>query len=161
MKTLQKFWAGSAAALTILALSAAANAAEIASPVNVRSGPGGKWPVVAVLPAGTDLQVLTCGSGSHYHWCQVAAGDVRGWVHSAALGVVDGQVNVAGVVTTDAANMHAAPRIFSAVIATIPAGDTVDVLHCRSGLGYGWCKVAYGGAVGYVRGGLLTRNTYY
>jgi uncharacterized protein YraI len=69
-------------------------------------------------------------------------------------------VDVAGVATKDATALNAPPRIFSRVIGTIPAGDTVNVLHCRSGLGSGWCKVAYGGGVGYVRGGLLARNVY-
>jgi uncharacterized protein YraI len=157
---IRTLWAAGATSFAILALAAAANASEIASPVNVRSGPGTNWPVVAVLPAGTDLQVLTCASGWHYHWCQVQAGDVRGYVHQGALGFVGGQVDVAPVVTTDAAALHVRPRVFSRVITAIPAGAVVNVLHCRSGLGYGWCKVAYAGAVGYVRGELLTRNTY-
>ena len=74
--------------------------------------------------------------------------------------VSGGHVDVAGVVTTGATALHRAPRLFSRAIATIPAGDTVDVLHCGSRLGSGWRKVAYGGAVGYVRGGLLARNVY-
>jgi len=157
---LQRLWTVSVATIAILAFSAAANATEIESPVNVRSGPGTGWPVVATIPAGADLQVLGCYSGWHWRWCQVQVGAVRGYVHQAALGVTAGRVDVAPVVTTDAANLHAFPRIFSAVIGTIPAGDTVNVLHCRNGLGYGWCKVAYGGKIGYVRGGLLARATY-
>jgi hypothetical protein len=65
-----------------------------------------------------------------------------------------------GVVTTDATALQRAPRFFSRVIATTPAGDTVNVLHCGSRLGSGWSKVACGGAVGYVRGGPLARNVY-
>ena len=149
-----------AATFAALVLSAAANATEVASPVNVRSGPGTGWPVIATIPAGTDVQVLICPSGWRWRWCQVQAGDVRGYVHQAALGVGGGHVDVAGVVTRDATALHTAPRVFSRVVATIPAGDAVNVLRCRSGLGSGWCKVAYGGAVGYVRGGLLARNVY-
>jgi len=154
------FWAASVAALGGLALSAAANAAEVASPVNVRSGPGTNWPVVATIPAGTNVQILSCATGWRWRWCQVQAGDVKGYVHQAVLGVSRGHVDVAGVVTTDATALHRTPRIISRVIATIPAGATVNVLHCGSRLGSGWCKVAYGGAVGFVRGGLLARNVY-
>ncbi|MFY9657493.1 MAG: SH3 domain-containing protein [Methylocystis sp.] len=155
-----KLWAVGAATLASLALSAAANAGEIASPVNVRSGPGTNRPVVATIPAGTDVQVLTCASGWHWRWCKVQAGDVKGYVHQAALAQSGGHVDVAEVVTTDATALHKSPRIFSHVLATIPAGAQVNVLHCASGLGSGWCHVGYGGAVGYVRGGLIERNTY-
>ncbi|ARN81918.1 SH3 domain-containing protein [Methylocystis bryophila] len=156
MKTRMLF----AATLAALALSCGANAAEYASPINVRSGPGGKWPVVATIPAGVDVQVLTCAAGWKWRWCQVQAGDVKGWVKEVGLGRTGGHADVAGVVTQDATALHKAPRLFSHVIATIPAGASVDVVHCASGLGSGWCKVGYGGAVGYVRGGLLARNTF-
>ena len=153
---------GAPAAMAVLALSfsLAANATEFASPVSVRSGPGAKWPVVATIPAGVDVQVLTCATGWKWRWCQVQAGDVKGWVKEVALARSGGHLDVAGVVTTDATALHKSPRIFSRVITTIPAGAEVNVLNCASGLGSGWCKVAYGGAVGFVRGGLLARNTY-
>ncbi len=150
----------SATVLMALALAVAANATEFASPVSVRSGPGAKWPVVATIPAGVDVQVLTCATGWKWRYCQVQAGDVKGWVKEVALARSGGQVDVAGVVTNDATALHKSPRIFSRVITTIPAGGEVNVLHCPNGLGSGWCKVAYGGAVGFVRGGLLTRNNY-
>jgi len=153
---------GAPAAMAVLALSfsLAANATEFASPVSVRSGPGAKWPVVATIPAGVDVQVLTCATGWKWRWCQVQAGDLKGWVKEVALARSGGHLDVAGVVTTDATALHKSPRIFSRVITTIPAGAEVNVLNCASGLGSGWCKVAYGGAVGFVRGGLLARNTY-
>jgi uncharacterized protein YraI len=153
-------WAASAATVAALALCAAAVAGEVSSPVNVRSGPGTNWPVVATIPAGADLQVLSCSAGWRWRWCQVQAGDVKGYVNQSALGMSRGHVDVAGVVTRDATALHRSPRIFSRVITTIPAGATVNVLHCGSRIGSGWCKVAVGGLVGYVRGGLLSRNTY-
>ncbi len=157
---IRTLWVAGAAAVAALALSVAANATEFASPVSVRSGPGAKWPVVATIPAGVDLQVLTCATGWKWRWCQVQAGDVKGWVKEVALARSGGRVDVAGVVTSDATALHKSPRIFSRVLTTIPAGAEVNVLHCASGLGSGWCKVAYGGAVGFVRGGLLARNSY-
>ena len=155
MKT-HTLWAAGAAALAALALCAAANGEEVASPVNVRSGPGTGWPVVATIPAGTDLQVLSCSTGWRWRWCQVQAGDVKGYVHQSVLGQSGGHVDVAGVVTRDATDLHRAPRLFSRVVTTIPAGAGVNVLHCGSG----WCRVAYAGAVGFVRRGLLARNVY-
>lgn len=144
----------------MLSVSTAANAGQVSSPVNVRSGPGTGWPVVATISAGTDVQVLSCATGWRWRWCKVQAGDVRGYVHQAALGMSGGQVDVAGVVTKDSTALHRSPRMFSRVITTIPAGATVNVRRCGSGLGSGWCRVSYGGAVGFVRGGLLTRNIY-
>jgi uncharacterized protein YraI len=67
-------------------------------------------------------------------------------------------VVVAPVVTTDATNMRAGPSLFSPVEEIIPGGATVDVLHCKQGLGRGWCKIAYEDKTGYVRGGLLARQ---
>jgi len=157
---MDKIRALGATAVLALSFSLAANATEFASPVSVRSGPGAKWPVVATIPAGVDVQVLSCATGWRWRYCQVQAGDVKGWVKEVALGRSGGQVDVAGVVTNDATDLHKSARIFSRVITTIPAGAPVSVLHCTSGLGSGWCKVAYGGAVGFVRGGLLARNTY-
>ncbi len=130
---MDEFGARAVMAALALSFSLAANATEFASPVSVRSGPGAKWPVVATIPAGVDLQVLTCATGWKWRWCQVQAGDVKGWVKEVALARSGGRVDVAGVVTSDATALHKSPRIFSRVLTTIPAGAEVNVLHCAAG----------------------------
>jgi len=148
-----------AALVALVGVQGAAHAAAVMSPANVRSGPGVGGPVVGSIPAGTDVEVLNCNEGWRHSWCQVRVGDQTGYVNASVLGA-SGRSNVviAQVVTTDAANLRTRASLFSSVIDVIPGGEIVDVLRCRSGLGSGWCHVAYGGKTGYVRGGLLTRQ---
>jgi uncharacterized protein YgiM (DUF1202 family) len=79
-------------------------------------------------------------------------------VNAPVLGTSRSDVVIAPVVTTDAASLKKRASMFSAVIETIPGGETVDVLNCPKGIGSGWCKVSHNGKTGYVRGGLLTRK---
>ena len=58
-------------------------AAYTATSVNVRAGPAGDYPIVAVLPPG--FQVGVAGCLSNYSWCDVLAGPSRGWVYAGNL----------------------------------------------------------------------------
>jgi uncharacterized protein YraI len=147
--------------LALAVASSAANANPITSPANVRSGPGTAWPVISVAPAGAEVDVLTCGTGWNHRWCQVDYGGMKGYVNAAALAGVGANVVIAPVVTTDLANLRTRPSLFSSVVEVIPGGETVNVLHCRSGMGRGWCHVAYEDKTGYVRGGLLHRQVMF
>jgi uncharacterized protein YraI len=67
------------AAFAMLASSAAGAAAEpatIETKVNLRSGPGGAFDVVAVMPEGARLDVQKCGD----EWCRVRFGHGAGYV---------------------------------------------------------------------------------
>jgi uncharacterized protein YraI len=125
----------------------------------VRSGPSPKWPVIAQLPAGTDVTVLDCGGGWKRDWCQVQAGDVKGFV---AAGVLAGQGNkvvVAPVVTNTDVNMYKGPGPSYKVVGKIPENTTVNQGGCVYGWGpTRWCKVNSGGRVGYVLENQLTRQ---
>jgi uncharacterized protein YraI len=46
--------------------------------VNLRAGPDSSYPSVAMLDAGTAVAIQGCVDG--WSWCDVAAGDNRGWV---------------------------------------------------------------------------------
>ena len=46
--------------------------------VNLRAGPDSSYPSVAMLGAGTSVAIQGCVDG--WSWCDVAAGDNRGWV---------------------------------------------------------------------------------
>ncbi|MDM0111610.1 SH3 domain-containing protein [Variovorax sp. J22R133] len=51
---------------------------------NLRAGPGGGYPVVAVLGAGQPLNVVGCTRG--YGWCDVILPDgLRGWLYASNL----------------------------------------------------------------------------
>jgi uncharacterized protein YraI len=74
----------SIAALAVLASSAAGAAAEpatIKTKVNLRSGPGGAFDVVAVMPEGSRLDVQKCGD----EWCRVKFGHVTGYASRGLL----------------------------------------------------------------------------
>jgi uncharacterized protein YraI len=75
---------GSLALLTITcALPFAAQSqgqlAFTAKAVNVRAGPATDYPIVAVLPPGFEVGVQGCLPD--YSWCDVIAGESRGWVY--------------------------------------------------------------------------------
>jgi uncharacterized protein YraI len=51
--------------------------------VNMRAGPDMSYPLVARVPAGTSLSVGGCLNS--FTWCDVYAGDLRGWVYASYL----------------------------------------------------------------------------
>jgi uncharacterized protein YraI len=135
-----------------------AQAATAQSPAALRSGPGMSWKKIGQIPAGADVEVLSCNEGWTHSWCQVRYGSKTGWVNAPVLGTSRSEVVIAPVVTTNAASLKKRASMFSSVIETIPGGEKVDVLGCPHGLGSGWCHVSYNGKTGFVRGGLLKRQ---
>jgi uncharacterized protein YraI len=51
--------------------------------VNLRAGPDTNYPSVAMLPAGVEVAIEGCVDG--WSWCDVAAGNNRGWVAGSFL----------------------------------------------------------------------------
>lgn len=82
--------AGTTAALATTVAVSTAN-------VNLRAGPAVTYPVVVVVPQGS--QVVTYGCIDGYTWCDVAYGGVRGWIAADYMTVV---YNGATVVLTPA-----------------------------------------------------------
>jgi uncharacterized protein YraI len=68
----------------LLPIPALAESVSITRAVNVRAGPDPSFPLVSWLQAGTVVQVVGCTDG--WHWCDVASGRTRGWIHSRYLG---------------------------------------------------------------------------
>ena len=144
--------------LVVFLVQDIAQAATAQSPATLRSGPGTSWRKIGQIPAGSDVQVLSCNPGWRHSWCQIryrfedgvgersCARDVRIAGHRCASR------------DNDAASLKRRASMFSSVIEVIPGGKKVDVLRCRNGLGRGWCHVSYQGKTGFVRGGLLTRQ---
>jgi uncharacterized protein YraI len=77
-----KHLAATAVAFSLLAASgwvqAQPQVAVTARHTNVRAGPAQDYPIVAVLPAGFALSVQGCLPD--YTWCDVIAGQSRGWM---------------------------------------------------------------------------------
>lgn len=139
-------------------MAGAALAAPVTSPANVRSGPSSKWPVVAVIPAGADVQLLNCGGGWKRDWCQVSYGQITGYVAAGVLAPSGNKVIVAPVVTTELANLYKGPGVKYPVITAVPGGSRVNKGGCVAGWQTRWCQVNYDGKVGYMMEGLLERE---
>jgi uncharacterized protein YraI len=63
-----------------LAIPALAHAADgyVTGNVNLRAGPAPDYPLIALIPAGTEVSVQGCTDG--WEWCDVIAYGNRGWV---------------------------------------------------------------------------------
>ena len=56
-----------------------------AAEINLRAGPGIRYPSVRILPAGAPFKILGCTKG--YSWCDIGAFGGRGWVSGAYIGI--------------------------------------------------------------------------
>lgn len=146
------------AAISLSLVTGAASAAPVTSPVNVRSGPSVKWPVIATIPAGADVQVLQCGGGWKRDWCKVSFGKISGYVAAGVLAPSGNNVEIAPVVTSELANLYKGPGSKYPVIGAVPGGSRVNKGACYAGWQGNWCQVNYNGAVGYMMESLLQRE---
>lgn len=77
--TPRAFLAGSALAASLALPSVAAAVPGYATGnVNVRTGPGTQYQVIATARAGSGVEILGCLPGRT--WCDVALGNIRGWM---------------------------------------------------------------------------------
>jgi len=105
--------------------------------LNLRSGPGTEYSVIAVMPKGTRVTVLSV-SGS---WAKVIYGSKEGYAHTAYMTKVTTQT----MVTTANLNMRTGPSTSYSVIRVIPNGAEVKVISTANG----WARVIYAGSEGY------------
>jgi uncharacterized protein YraI len=95
--------------------------------LNVRSGPGFQYPVVAQMPANTRFPVTGCLQD--YSWCSVVVGDVSGWASAPYL-VTDAGGKPTNLQVSGAQlgiPIVVAPATDAAVVATPPVGAMVPV----------------------------------
>jgi uncharacterized protein YraI len=69
-----------AAGVLLISASTAA-AAVVTSPLNLRSGPSTRYSVIATMPPGARVDVLSCGGS----WCRVAWHGARGYASASYL----------------------------------------------------------------------------
>ncbi|WP_075643980.1 SH3 domain-containing protein [Caballeronia udeis] len=74
---------GFAGLLALPGVTFAQQQAYTNSPVNMRAGPAGDYPIVTQLPGGVPVTVMGCISG--YSWCDVVVPNLRGWVYAGRL----------------------------------------------------------------------------
>lgn len=66
------------AMLLALSVPATAQRAEVTTDLNMRAGPGTRYPVITTIPDGGGVRLHGCVSG--YDWCDVSWRGNRGWV---------------------------------------------------------------------------------
>ena len=129
------------------------DAVQITAKANVRSGPGTKYSVVAVVDAGTVLERVSV-SGS---WSCVLYNDQQVYVHNNMLRSTDGTADTAGSGTTGTivskANVRSGAGTKYSVVTVLDAGTTVQVTG-RSGKWYSITTSS--GVSGYVSASLMT-----
>lgn len=85
---LRAFAGAGVAALIGLTIAGTAQASPgyLNQGMNLRSGPGVDYPLIASLPPGTQAEIFGCLP--EWSWCDVAIGDLRGWMAGVGLQVV-------------------------------------------------------------------------
>ncbi len=146
-------------AVSAIFVGGVALASAVTSPATVRTGPGSRWPVIAEIPAGADVEVLSCGQGWKRAWCRVQYGATTGFVKAGTLAPSgSSDVVIAPVVTTDLANLRRGPGPKWAAIGVIPPSAEVNLLYCSHAWHGDRCKVSNEGMTGFVHGSLLQRQ---
>ena len=152
-------------ALALAPSSAAAQAAEAGSEtglplprfaslgadrVNVRIGPGTRYPVTWVLVRQA-LPVEVIDEFDQWRRVRDPEG-AEGWVHKAMLSGRPTVVVIPGSSPgTDVRTLHIAPRDDGGPVARVEAGVLGRLIDCRRG----WCEVAFGRYRGWMRAGHL------
>ena len=147
------------ATLAVCVGSAGAAPRAVGDAAYLRYGPGPKWPVIALIPAEAQVDVLNCGPGWEHDWCHVQYENKTGYLHAGTLAPSASGLGViiAPLVASDTAYVRSGPGRKWPVIARIPAGTQVDSLGCVKGWRHSWCRVDVGGRTGYVNELVLNR----
>ncbi len=75
---MMKLLAISGAFAALMSTSALAQEAEVTIDLNMRAGPGTRYPIITTIPEGRSVEVFGCLSD--YDWCDVGWRGSRGWV---------------------------------------------------------------------------------
>lgn len=141
-------WLVAALLLGSLALPAsafAAGTATVGEELNLRSGPGRGYRVVAVMPAGSSVTVMGDASEG---WYPVTYNSTNGWAFGQYLAFGDGPaVSTSGArgaatVITNLLNVRSGPGFRYGVVAQLPYGTTVEVVGDREAMdGVEWQQI--------------------
>jgi N-acetylmuramoyl-L-alanine amidase len=134
-----------------------------ASVLNVRSGPGVAFPVIARINRGAVFTVI--GRNADASWLQILlAGNVQGWVNSRYVQVTSFDVPITQPITTASAvvtasflNIRSGPSAGFSILGTMSGGDVVTMVSRTPDSR--WIEIiARGGIQGWVNSRFLRPN---
>jgi SH3-like domain-containing protein len=134
------FWEGTACATSGAEVALPYFAALHADKVNLRAGPGDRYPIEWVyIRRDWPVQVI-----AHFdHWRRVRDWEgTEGWVHEKMLTAQQREVIVSGGVR----GLHQNPDPNAALVARAEPGVMAKLDDCRGE----WCEIAAGGITGWV-----------
>lgn len=132
-----------------ITVSAAENYVTTAN-LNLRSGPGTGYSILAIIPKGTTVSVESISGG----WGKLTYAGKIGY--SSMTYLTRSTVPTSDPrITTANLNFRTGPGTSYSIIATIPKGTTVNVLS-ESG---GWARFVYGGRTGYSSSAYLSKTS--
>ena len=99
--------------------------ATVLEDLNLRSGPGLEYDVIAVLPAGA---VVTLLDEPAEGWYPVLYDDLDGWVSGAYLAVDDDWDGDIATVVAAVLNLRDGPGLGFNIVAALPYGTTVEII---------------------------------
>lgn len=119
--------------------------------LNLRSGPGTSYSILAVMPKGSEVSVISTSNG----WSKVTYSGKTGYASSAYLTNAPLSPTSLGVkYTTANLNLRTGPSTSYSIILTIPKGEMVEVTDTSKA----WPKVRYGEKEGYASPTYLSDN---
>lgn len=145
------------AALLAPSPARAATTTTVLEDLNLRSGPGLSYPILALMSAGTTVNVTGAPTEG---WYPVAHQHLEGWAFGAylSLGATSGtRTTGAATVVTSWLNLRSGPGSSYSIVDRLPYGTVVEILAGPTGSdGHSWFHVnAQGFGVGYVAGEYL------
>jgi len=122
--------------------------------VNLRTEPNTESAVITIVNAGTEVEVLEYDPDG---WSKVQIGEQIGYIRSDFLTQSPVQSGDGLVVlkTTGTVNLRTGPSTETAIIRTLTANTSVDVLEVRTD---GWSSVRYNGTDGFIRSDLISET---
>lgn len=129
---------------TYLTLKSSGTTYYTTANLNLRSGPGTGYSVLAVMPKGSAMTVLSTSGG----WSKVTYSGKTGYASASYLSTMppSGTSGSLGIrYTTADLNLRTGPGTSYSIITTMPKGSSVELLDTSSA----WPKVKYGSTVGY------------